>query len=169
MNAFGKAFVGTVAGLTLLLGVTSAHAGIWIESGDAGNISNPQPTIGVGGLSDIFGSIGGGDVVDVFAFQHTAPSGFFFVGSTLSSGEHPTITLYDSAKAVVTSDADNIDLSPIPVGVYFIEIAINGTPTTYHLFFDGEAQFFAESVPEPSTFALLGLGLVALGWSRRRK
>ena len=156
--------------LVLLLGATSANAGaIWIEVGDAGDISNPQSTVGTGNLDDIFGSIGGSDLVDVFAFRHTVPGGFFFIGSTLASGEHSTLTLYDSAKAVVTTNQDSIDLAPIPVGVYYIEIAVNGTPTQYELAYDGEARFLdaPARAPEPVTLSLFGLGFGALALRRR--
>ncbi len=49
-------------------------------------------------------------------------------------------------------------------GYDFIRI----TPTSF------EARYristlFAQSVPEPSTLMLLGIGLVGLGWRRRRK
>jgi hypothetical protein len=154
--------------------VSLAHAGAYLESGDAGDISSPQATVGTGSLSNIFGTIGGSDEVDAFGFKHTDPGGFFFIGATLSTGDHVTLTLFDSSKAVVASHQDTLDLTPIPVGTYFIEIEIasGSAVASYELGFDGEAVFLETAIPEPASIGLLGsalLGLTALRRHRRAR
>src|ERR1043165_9852387 len=63
---------------------SGASAAAYLEVPDAGDINSPQATVGVGGLSDIFGTIGGaGDLADAFGFLHTVGGGFFFIGSNL--------------------------------------------------------------------------------------
>lgn len=86
--------------LTTLFTASSAHAQIWVESGDAGDlVSTAQNTVGVGTLSQIQGLLASPTDVDVYRVRLTAtlPFGTALVGLNCVAIQSPNVWLFDAA------------------------------------------------------------------------
>jgi hypothetical protein len=89
-----------------------------------------------------------------------------FALSTLAAGDYIfTIATYDNfARGTTLADGFRFDgTTPVPIEQWWV-----GKPGYYHVWFDGVDSVVPPSVPEPSTFLLLGAGLFGIGLLRKR-
>lgn len=104
-------------------------------------------------------------------FVDTEVYGFSFVSS--SSGQYQTIDLYDNSDVLMSSV-----LSPSNSGFFgFVSDVAIGSATVipgefddgyYDRFFIDDLTANTNSIPEPSTLALLGIGLLGLSFFNRK-
>lgn len=127
-----KKFVGIVGALAL---AAAASAQVWNESGDAADLPPGQQTVGVGPMTDIFGTLGSGIVVedvDMYCLHVTDASTF---GAIVDSADFDSqLFMFDANGMGVNHNDDNIGTLS---GLYSLGPA-NGTPAPLALVNGGE-------------------------------
>jgi hypothetical protein len=159
---------------------TIRASSIWVETGDAGDVSGAQTTVGEGNLTEIDGDIkplGGTIEDDAFLFRYGGAMGslkmtFAFNDPTLLPAP---LALFDGqGNNVVAANRDGIvTVSDLTAGLYIVEAhSDQGLDPPYTIMFDSPAfgstgVLFATSVPEPRTAVLSNLGLIAFAMFRK--
>lgn len=126
--------------LSALWGVP-AHAVTVSEAGDAGQTTaTAQVTLGVGPLTNIFGTVGSAADADLFLINITSPAAFSASTVNLGSGAQDTqLFLFTQAGAPVFANDDDAgglsllstlpagnSLGPLSAGLYYLGIALSG-------------------------------------------
>jgi hypothetical protein len=70
---------------------------------------------------------------------------------------------------VTISGVSGLIADPVVFGADFVDLAVGGSSWTYNTDFVLVNLVTTHAAPEPTTLALLGLGLVGVGFSRRKK
>jgi hypothetical protein len=124
------------AALTLvaLLAASAAHAQIWVETGDAGDlVSSAQVTSGVGPLTQIQGLLASPTDVDVYCVRLTTPQPQYaaIVGLNCVVIQGPNVWLFDAAGNGIASNATCsggskqivVPAGGLPAGNYYVAVS----------------------------------------------
>lgn len=152
---------------------TLRASSVWVEVGDAGDVSNPQVTVGDGNLTEIDGDIkplGGTIEDDAFLFRYGGAMGtlkmtFAFNDPTLLPA--PLALFDEHGNVVAGANRDGIvTVSDLAAGPYIVEAhSDQGLDPPYTITFDSPAMGptgVSFAVPEPGTAVLFELGLISL-------
>jgi hypothetical protein len=136
---FAVPAVALVATLVLVASLTAsaAHAQIWVESGDAGDlVSTAQITSGVGALTQIQGSLASPTDVDVYCVRLTTPPPPFtaLIGINCAVIQGPNAWLFDAAGNGIASNATCsggskmiiAPAAPLTPGNYYVAVSYFG-------------------------------------------
>jgi len=180
---------------SIYLFASSAQAGIINEVGDAGQTLSTSQTLAAG-TTQVNGLISSGTDVDMYTFgwgggTFLAEGLICFTGTCPYGDPDGYLWLFDSLGAHVASNDDGgqgflprISLANLQTGVYNIAYGgfdqsavyssgvVSGfTGIAWEAPFNYRMSISATSseVPEPSIIALFAVGLVGIGFARRRK
>jgi hypothetical protein len=165
-----------LAALSLPLAGT-AGALPYIETGDAGDHTAPQLTVGAGSLTEIDGSldpVGNADNVDAFSFRYGGAAGALEITATIGgvSAGIP-LGLFDAAGSPLASGLGAISASDLAAGSYIVELAFPPHPgpddPPYTILLNGPepgGQGVLFAAPEPGALWLFAAPLLALAARR---
>ncbi|NRF67991.1 PEP-CTERM sorting domain-containing protein [Aquincola sp. S2] len=148
------------------------------EVGDAGAMPTPQSVTG-GPYSGIQGMLGGADEADAFLFYFAG--GAIVIEASWDDATTDTLFLELFGDACMSScgslgsGSNSLTVTDLAAGNYVLEIATGfaaDPPFTIELFDLNQQPLIIlppQAVPSPSTAALLGAALLALGWASRRR
>lgn len=153
----------------------AAHAGVWNEVGDAGDLAGPQVTVGSGPLNSISGVLQPMDPIDVFKFFH--PPDPILPGDPMdvtADWNDPALSdalffaLFDATGTTLIAQAGadgNIFISNLASGDYLVAVSTSSiADPEYTITFNTPVAFAA---PEPAPLALLLAGTLGLAFARR--
>ena len=159
------------------LSVFQAEAGVYTEIGDAGITTATAQGVG-SNTTQIFGSLHYNDGADVYAFNW---AGGVFTADTNGSGFDTMLNLFDASGNLIAFNDDynwlNSYISTgLAAGQYLLGITYfpnnyNGnlggySNSGYEVGYVINTSNISSSVPEPTGLALLGLGLMSVGFAR---
>jgi hypothetical protein len=132
-------------------GQANAFAGVTF---DITTLSKSEISYDVGGTLGFLGSGGSSLILDKFDFNtNTYNTVLFFSGQ--NTGSFSQLLTAGSYRLTVESTANGFAAANVPVGFVYTGTAFSGV------------DMKVQAVPEPATFAVLGLGVLAM--ARRRK
>lgn len=161
----------TALALVALLSASAAHAQIYVESGDAGDlVSTAQNTVGVGPLNQIRGSLASPTDVDVYCVRITVPTTPFtaLIGLNCVVIQGPNVWLFDAAGNGIASNATCsggskqiiAPAAPLPPGNYYVAVSYFG--------YDPQSAGGAMWLPGPPFWRAPdgpGAGGTLIGWA----
>lgn len=102
-----RSAVGAVLAFALFAVVPAAHAQVWNEIGDAGDlVSTAQVTVGTGSLTTINGTLGSPSDVDLFCIEVFAPRVILTIAALQCvTHQGPNIWVFDANGLGVTTNA----------------------------------------------------------------
>jgi hypothetical protein len=131
LHRFGSLVAALV--LVSLFAASAAHAQIWVESGDAGDlVPTAQVTVGPGALIQIQGSLASATDVDVYCVRVVTqtPQSVALIGLNCTVVQGPNVWLFDAAGNGLASNgtcsggAKQIPaLTSLPPGNYYVAVS----------------------------------------------
>jgi hypothetical protein len=164
-----------LAALGLFFVAQSALAGVFVppghyfESPDAGSKFSPQDITG-GPWVGIHGSIGDVDTVDAFRFAYL---GGAFVGpldsvipifTTLWTGTGPLLPI----SPIASPTPGFTPTWSLPPGIFIVQFSTAAGDPPFTFTNGGGLLFAPAAIPEPSTWALMLIGLAGVALARMR-
>jgi glucose/arabinose dehydrogenase len=136
---------------------------------DNPNVSDPAPANAIDPLFDYAHGAMGGTVIGGYVYRGEGEAGLdgtYFFGD-FNSGK--IFSLRETGGAVGSFMDRTAELGTPFGGFTLSAFGEDGAGNLYVMGLDGNVYRFAAAVPEPATWASLGLGLGLLGWRLRRR